>query len=317
MPKKEHGVLDVAVAVVRNAQGHVLLAERTPRQVSAGFWELPGGKVDAGETPLAAARRELLEEVGLHADALSPWCEYEHRFPTRRLRLHFFQVTRWHGEARGREGQRVEWADARHPPLPLLPSNVRVLAQLSLPPLLVRVELVHGCDAWAACAAAAAAMPAGADMLLAAPCLPAGQRVQLGRRLAAVLRPRNARLLLSGGVADARQAGLPDICSDDAELSRLPARPAARAWIVEAADGQALARAQALGADAAIIPAARGGAGAPDWQFVRRTTEQARLPCYVAGALVVADGAVAREAGAAGIVVTSEASRLRPEAAAA
>lgn len=316
MPKEEKGVLEVAVAVVRNAQGHVLLAERTPRQISAGFWELPGGKIDAGETPLAAARRELLEEVGLRADALSPWCEYEHRFPTRRLRLHFFEVTRWHGEARGREGQRVAWADPRHPPLPLLPSNVRVLAQLSLPPLLVRVELGHGCDAWAACAATAADMPVAADILLAAPHLPSGQRAQLGRRLAAFLRPRNARLLLSGGVADARQAGLPDTYSDSAELSRLSVRPATRVWIVEAADSHALAQARALGADAVIIPATRGG-GVPDWQFVRRMIEHARLPCYIAGALVVTDAAAARAVGAAGIVVASVASRLRPEAQAA
>jgi 8-oxo-dGTP diphosphatase len=312
MPKHEHEVLEVAVAVVRNAQGHVLLAERTPRQISAGFWELPGGKIDAGETPLAAARRELLEEVGVHAEALSASSTYEHRFPTRRLRLHFFEVTRWRGEARGREGQRVAWADARHPPQPLLPSNVRMLARLSLAPLLVRVELEHGRDAWAECAAAVAHLPAIADVVFAAPSLPAGQRAQLGRRLAAALKSRDARLFLSGGVADARHAGLPDICSDGAELGRLSARPSARAWIVEAADSQALAQARALGSDAVIIPAAPGSAGrAPDWQFVRRTIEAARLPCYIAGALDSADLAAARAVGAIGIVVAADAYRGR------
>lgn len=39
-------------------------------------WECPGGHIDAGETPLAAAHRELFEETGAQADAMTPICLY-------------------------------------------------------------------------------------------------------------------------------------------------------------------------------------------------------------------------------------------------
>ncbi|MFX7910545.1 NUDIX domain-containing protein, partial [Acinetobacter baumannii] len=69
-------VIEVAVAVVQDDRGHVLLAERTARQVAAGFWELPGGKIDSGESASAAAVRELDEETGIHATAFRPWLCY-------------------------------------------------------------------------------------------------------------------------------------------------------------------------------------------------------------------------------------------------
>ena len=65
----------------------------------AGFWELPGGQVEPGESPAEAAARELFEEVGVQVDELAPWRVYEHDFPTKRLRLHWFHVRRWSGEA--------------------------------------------------------------------------------------------------------------------------------------------------------------------------------------------------------------------------
>lgn len=126
--------IDVAVTILRDASGRVLLAERLPRQLSAGYWELPGGKVDSGETPIQAAAREAHEEVGVIAEALRPFVSYEHIFPLRRLRLSFFLATRWSGSPHGREGQRIAWVDpARIGVAPVLPSNQRVLALLALP----------------------------------------------------------------------------------------------------------------------------------------------------------------------------------------
>ena len=127
-------VIEVAVAVVQDDRGHVLLAERTARQVAAGFWELPGGKIDSGESASAAAVRELDEETGIHATAFRPWLCYVHAFPTKRVRLHIFRVERWRGTPVGREGQRLAWVDPAEPGVaPLLPSNARAMFALGLP----------------------------------------------------------------------------------------------------------------------------------------------------------------------------------------
>lgn len=57
----------VAAALLRD--GRLLLAQRTRPPELAGLWELPGGKVEPGETPAAAVRRELREELGVEVTA--------------------------------------------------------------------------------------------------------------------------------------------------------------------------------------------------------------------------------------------------------
>lgn len=78
--------VDVLVLLVR--EGRILLTQRAGDIYMAGYWAVPGGKVNAGETVIAAARREAVEEVGIVVP-------YES--------LHFFGVTHHrppHGDAR-------------------------------------------------------------------------------------------------------------------------------------------------------------------------------------------------------------------------
>ncbi|HEX9010938.1 MAG TPA: (deoxy)nucleoside triphosphate pyrophosphohydrolase [Holophagaceae bacterium] len=71
----------------------LFLQRRDPAgDVLPGHWELPGGKVEAGETPVEALHRELREEVALTVEDLHPLPELEHAYPDRRVRLHPFEV---------------------------------------------------------------------------------------------------------------------------------------------------------------------------------------------------------------------------------
>ncbi|MEO8959795.1 MAG: NUDIX domain-containing protein, partial [Rudaea sp.] len=70
--------IHVVAGVLRDAHGNVLLAQRPQGKHLAGLWEFPGGKCEPGESPEAALRRELHEEIGIHAGALQrliavPW----------------------------------------------------------------------------------------------------------------------------------------------------------------------------------------------------------------------------------------------------
>jgi len=93
---------EIALAIVVR-DGKVLVARRADDRHLGGTWEFPGGKIEDGEEPEAAARRELREETGLTANDLEPLIVFVHDYPDRRLRFHAF-VAR---EATGEPGS--EW----------------------------------------------------------------------------------------------------------------------------------------------------------------------------------------------------------------
>lgn len=83
--------LEIAVAVALRGVA-VLLRPRAEAGSLAGAWEFPGGKIEPGEDPLAAARREMREETGLTGGSWEPLLVHEHDYPDRRVRLHAFLV---------------------------------------------------------------------------------------------------------------------------------------------------------------------------------------------------------------------------------
>jgi len=303
--------VDVAIGVLRARDGRVLLAERKAGKDAAGFWELPGGQVESGENAAQAAARELFEEVGVRALELAPWRVYDHDFPSKRVRLHWFHVRRWSGEPTGREGQRLAWVDLAHPTVgPMLASNELALATLALPDL---VGVAHVERA-----------PGGADSLLAripslaasglrllivrAPELAPAQRVQLTRRLRQLRRGTEMRLFLSGTALEARQAGACGLHSSAAVLARLTERPPTRLWAVSAHNAADLERAAALGADVALVSPVSRTASHPEdhplgWAGLRALVAASPLPIYGQGGLRPADVGAARDAGALGVAV--------------
>jgi 8-oxo-dGTP diphosphatase len=124
----ERTPVDVAVGVLVDPQGRFLLTSRPEGKVYAGYWEFPGGKLEAGETVEAALKRELHEEIGIEIGAVEPWrveiVDYEHA----RVRLHFCKVFDWRGEFEMRERQAMEWQDLPVRVAPVLPGTLPVLA---------------------------------------------------------------------------------------------------------------------------------------------------------------------------------------------
>ena len=110
----------------------VLLAERVRGGHGVGFWEFPGGKIEAGETAARALARELSEEIGVSIADPVPLLTVSHDYPSRRVRLHVFEVWRWHGEPQGREGQALRWCEVTAlDGLPLLEANAPIVAALT------------------------------------------------------------------------------------------------------------------------------------------------------------------------------------------
>lgn len=77
----------VVAAVIRRADGRILLAQRLPGGPHGGLWEFPGGKVEPGETPAGALVREIQEELGITVAVGEPLLTVEHTYPHLAIRL--------------------------------------------------------------------------------------------------------------------------------------------------------------------------------------------------------------------------------------
>ena len=119
--------VDVAVGVLIDAEGRFLLTSRPAGKVYAGYWEFPGGKLEAGESVEQALRRELHEELGIEIGAVQPWQVEELDYPHARVRLHFCKVYAWRGEFEMREQQAMAWQTLPVHVAPVLPGTVPVL----------------------------------------------------------------------------------------------------------------------------------------------------------------------------------------------
>ena len=119
--------VEVAVGVLIRPDGAFLLTSRPEGKVYAGYWEFPGGKVEAGETIESALRRELVEEIGVTIGAVHPWRIERVDYPHALVRLNFLKVYEWTGELHMHEGQQFSWQQLPVKVGPLLPGTVPVI----------------------------------------------------------------------------------------------------------------------------------------------------------------------------------------------
>ncbi len=124
-------ILDVAVGVLLEADGRFLLTSRPPGKVYAGYWEFPGGKLEAGESVEQALRRELHEELGIDIESAHRWKTELVDYPHAMVRLHFCKVVNWSGTLQMCEGQSYSWEHLPVSVLPVLPGTVPVLEWLA------------------------------------------------------------------------------------------------------------------------------------------------------------------------------------------
>jgi 8-oxo-dGTP diphosphatase len=103
----------VVAAAIFDGAGRVLLQQCLPHKRHAGRWEFPGGKVESGETPRFALRREIAEELAieLSAAALEPagFADEASADGAPTLVLFLYRCAAWHGQPTGLEGQQWGW----------------------------------------------------------------------------------------------------------------------------------------------------------------------------------------------------------------
>ena len=100
----------VAVGVILNTRGRVLITRRATDSHQGGLWEFPGGKVESGESVQEALHRELREELGIEIAPADPLLEIRHNYSDKDALLDVWVVRHFTGDPEGCEGQPLVWA---------------------------------------------------------------------------------------------------------------------------------------------------------------------------------------------------------------
>jgi len=100
----------VVAALIQN-DGKLLVCQRTRHQTMPLKWEFPGGKIEDGEQPRDALRRELEEELGVLATIGDEVARIRHEYPNHAMvELRFFVVREYQGELENRIFKDIQWA---------------------------------------------------------------------------------------------------------------------------------------------------------------------------------------------------------------
>lgn len=134
MPEK---VIQVAVGVIVNSNNQVLISKRASHVHQADLWEFPGGKIESGETAVAALSRELQEELDIKITSYDQLITINHHYNDRSVCLYVFRVTAFSGKPVGKEGQLIKWHDISDLNVSEFPAaNIAIINRLQLPDLI-------------------------------------------------------------------------------------------------------------------------------------------------------------------------------------
>ena len=123
----DRSLVQVAVGVLVRDDQAFLLTSRPEGKAYAGYWEFPGGKLEARETVEEALRRELQEEIGITIENCLLWKTERIDYPHALVQLNFCKVTQWTGELQMLEAQSFAWQQLPVMVKPVLPGTLPVL----------------------------------------------------------------------------------------------------------------------------------------------------------------------------------------------
>jgi len=323
-PIQEKKIVEVSAAVLQQPDGSFLLAQRPPDKIWAGYWEFPGGKIEAGETPYHALVRELREELGIEVRTAYPWITRVFTYPHATVRLHFFRVTEWSGELHPHEGQQFAW----QPPLslalspegergrvlvsPVLPANAPVLRALELPDLyaisnvkeLGEAEFLRRLEA---------ALKDGLRLVqLREKDLSRDALRALALKMLALMQPCGAKLIINADIELAREVGADGVQLTATQLRELTARPELGWCAASCHSAEELRLAEQLGCDFALLSPvlptlSHPGEPALGWYSFADIVGGCTMPVYALGGLTHDDMQTAYRHGAHGIALLRQA----------
>lgn len=301
--------IQVVAAVIQDRQGRVLVNQRPVGKPWAGYWEFPGGKIEAGETPRAALARELREELGLTIHEAQSWLQLGHDYPERRVQLDVWRVQRFSGLPQPHEGQAFMWMRPDElDRLQLLPADAPVVKALRLPPQML-VTPSPGADTNHFLGRLDSALQQGVEFVqLRAPELAPAAYAHLAREVVNLCRQHGTRVVLNADAELAVELEADGVHLNSARLAGIECQPLPRGFLCGASchDAVQIHCAQDLGLDYLVLGPVLSTPSHPQaeplgWEGFERFAALSTLPVYAIGGLSAAQLGKVRDLGGYGV----------------
>lgn len=311
MPSTAVELIPVAVGILEDAKGRILVARRPDHKHQGGKWEFPGGKIDAEETMPTALERELHEELGIRVSAASPLLRVRYSYPEKSVLLDVWRVTDFSGEPQGREGQPIRWVQPEElERLDLPAADVPIVRALRLPPFyLITDSRRYGKTEMLALIERA--LRAGARLLqVREPLMAQDEYTDYARKVCALAHAHGARVLLNADPEWVHACGADGVHLSSRRLMSLPTRPLPLPYLVAASCHSAaeLAQAVRLKADFSLLSPVLPTASHPDtpalgWERFVQLRLASDIPVYALGGMQPRYLSEARQHGAQGLAM--------------
>lgn len=299
----------VAAAVLFRSDGRILLAQRPEGKPYAGYWEFPGGKLEAGETPQQALVREIREELGVQVTRAYPWLIKHFSYPHAHVELHFFRVTEWVGELQLLDRQQIAWMQPdKLEVAPVLPANTEILRALELPSIYgISMATELGEEIFLRCFQAA--LDRGLKLIqIREKALDRDALERLIAKMSDLAISYSAKLLLNGDAALARRLGLAGVHWTSMQLRAQEHRPKDLLVGASCHDQDELQRAAALDVDFVVLgpvlpTPSHAFAPALGWKHFAELAVHASQPVFAIGGLETRHLDDAMQCGAHGLAL--------------
>ena len=108
-------MISVAIAILKNENGEILLCKRTPLSTFPNKWEFPGGKSEVNELPIQTLYREIYEELSITPDNPTLYHSSTYSYPNSiNVHLSFFMISSWQGTLQNNIWSEIEWVPINH-----------------------------------------------------------------------------------------------------------------------------------------------------------------------------------------------------------
>lgn len=302
-------LVEVVAAILTRPDDSFLLACRPPGKPYAGYWEFPGGKIEASESALQALSRELHEELGITVDRAFPWITRVFRYPHATVRLQFYRVAEWQGELIAREHQQLAWQSAGNITVsPLLPANQPILRSLMLPSTYAITNASETGETHSLHAIGQALQRGLRLLQIREKHLTDSQLTRYAQAVLQLAQGTQAKVLINGNIALAKELGLDGVHLTAAQLLSLHTRPEVDWCGASCHNEEELYHAESLGIDFVTVSPVCPTPSHPNaptlgWRKLAKLIRGYSLPVYALGGLMPDDLIPAQEQGAHGIAL--------------